>query len=74
MPIVIGVLGIIYKELIKGPENLKRTNRDHPDYSIVKIRQNIERGPGDLKRLAVSQIPVRNHQLTLVWKLLEKVE
>ena len=41
---------------------------DHPNYSIIKIGQNTEESPGDLKRLAVTQTPVRNHQLTLVWK------
>ena len=41
---------------------------DHLDYNIVKIGQNTKKGPGDLRRLAVTQTPVRNHQLTLVWK------
>ena len=41
----------------------KKTSRDHPDYCIIKIGQT---SPGDLKRLAVTQTPVRNHQLTLV--------
>ena len=31
----------------------------------------ILRSPGDLKRL-VTQTPVRNHQLTLVWKTLKR--
>ena len=29
----------------------KKTNRDHPDYSIIKIGQNTEKSPGDLRRL-----------------------
>ena len=29
----------------------KRTSRDHPNYSIIKIGQNIEKSPGDLRRL-----------------------
>ena len=32
----------------------KRTRGDHPDYSIIKIGQNTEKSPGDLKRLAVT--------------------
>ena len=49
----------------------KRTSRDHSDYSITKICQNTEKSPGDLRRLAVSQTPVRNHLLTLVRKTLK---
>ena len=51
----------------------KRTSQDHPNYSIVEISQNIEKNPGDLRRLAVTQTPVENHQLTLVWKTLKRV-
>ena len=53
-----------------GFEN-KRTSRDHPNNSIVKIGQNTEKSPGDLKRLVVTQTPVKNHQLTLVLKTLK---
>ena len=28
----------------------KRTNRDHPNYSIVKINQNPEKSPGDSEK------------------------
>ena len=45
-----------------------RTSGDHPNYSIIKIGQNTEKSPGDLKRLAITQTLLRNHQLTLVWK------
>ena len=44
----------------------KRTSGDHLNYSIIKIDQNTEKSPGDLRRLAVTQTPVENHQLTLV--------
>ena len=37
-----------------------------PNYSIIEIDQNTEKSPGDLRRLVVTQIPVGNHQLTLV--------
>ena len=70
VPIVIGALGTITKGLLKGLEDLKlEDGRDYPNDSISKNDQNPERSPGDLRRLAVSQTPVRNHQLTLMWKL-----
>ena len=45
-----------------------RMSRDRPNYSIVNTGQNIEESPGDLRRLAVAQSPVKDHQLTLGWK------
>ena len=52
----------------KGTRRLgnKRTSRDHPDYSIIKIGQNTEKSPGDSRRHRVIQTPVTNHQLTLL--------
>ena len=47
----------------------KRTGvfgNNHLNYSIVEIGQNTEKSPGGLKKLAVTQTPVRNLQLTLV--------
>ena len=44
----------------------KGTSGDHPNYSIIKIGQNTEKDPGNLRRLAVTQTPMKNHQLTLV--------
>ena len=49
---------------------IEQTSGDHPDYSIIKISQNTEKSPLDLKRLAVTQTPVKDHQLALVWKTL----
>ena len=37
----------------------------------MEISQNTEKSPGDLRRLVVTQTPVKNHQLTLVWKTLK---
>ena len=61
IPIVIGALGTITKGLIQGLENLEisRTNRDHPNYSIVEISQNTEKSPSDLRRLLVTQTPAK---------------
>ena len=49
-----------------------RTGRDYPNDSIAKNGQNPETSPGDLRRLAVIQTPVKNHQLTLMWKTLKE--
>ena len=46
----------------------KRTNEEDPDYSIIIIGQNTEKGLGDSGRLAITQTPVKNHQLTFVRK------
>ena len=47
----------------------KRTSGDYANYSIIKIGQNTEKCQRVLRRLAVTQTPVRNHWLTLVQKL-----
>ena len=49
-----------------------RTGRDYPNDSIAKNRQNPETSPGDLTRFAVTQTPVKNHQLTLMGKTLQE--
>ena len=56
------------QRISKGTGGLgnKRTSGDNPNYSIIKIGQNTKKGPGDLRRLAVPQPPVGNHQLRLV--------
>ena len=35
----------------------KRTSKNRPNYSIIKIGQNTEEIPGDLRRLVVTQNP-----------------
>ena len=35
------------------------------EYLIIKLSQNIEKSRRDLRRLAVTQTPVRNYRLTL---------
>ena len=42
------------------------TGRDYSNDSIAENSQNPETSPGDLSRLAVTQTPVENHQLTLM--------
>ena len=43
-----------------------RTSGDHPNYYIIKNGQNTEKNHGDLGRHAVTQTPVKDHQLTLM--------
>ena len=50
---------------IRGLGN-KKTSGNHPNNSIVNIGQNTEKSPEDLRKLAVTQTLVENHQLTLV--------
>ena len=66
--IVIGALVTVTKRIDKGTRGLgnKRTSGDHPNDSIIKIGQNAEKSPGDLRRLAVTQTPVRILLLILV--------
>ena len=72
IPIVIGAFGTVTKRITKGTGGLGnwRTSGDHPNYYIVENAQNNEKCPADLRRLAVTQTPVKNHQLTLMWKTL----
>ena len=53
-----------------GTEGLgdKRTIGDHPNYRFGEISQNTEKSPGNLRRFAVTQTPVENHRLMLMWK------
>ena len=54
--------------IINGPGGLGRwwTSGDHPNDSIIENGKNNEKSPGDLRRLAVTQTPAKNHQLTLM--------
>ena len=68
IPIVIGALGTILKDLVRrtGKFRNKRTNGDYPDYGIIKMSWNTKKTPEDLRRLGVPQTPVKDHQLMLV--------
>ena len=68
VPIVSGAFCTITKRIIKRPGRFGswRTVRDYPNDSIAENGQNPETSPGDLRRLAVTQSPVKNHQLTLM--------
>ena len=70
------VLPIVTKALGTGTGSLgnKKTSGEHPNDSFVEIGQNTEKSPGDLRRFAVTQTPVENHQLILVQKTLKRVK
>ena len=70
IPIIIGALNTITNGLAKGLVDLEigASSGDHPNYSIIKVCENTAKGPGDLRRLAVTQIPVEDNQLKLAWK------
>ena len=74
IPIVTGALGTITRRLVQETGGLrnKRTCGDHLNYCIIKIGQNTEKCPGDLRRIAVTQTPVKNYWPTLVGKLEKK--
>ena len=57
-----------HRRIIKGSRRLgkKRTRGDHPNYYIIVIGQNTEKSPEDLRRLAVTQTSLKDHQLTLM--------
>ena len=63
VPIVIGTLGTITKRIIKRPGGLESwwTGRGYPNDSIAEDGQNTETSPGVLRRLAVTQTPVKSH-------------
>ena len=62
--IVIGSFGTVTKGLLKGLERLGswRASGDHTNYYIIENGQNTEKSPGGLRRLAVTQTPVKDHQ------------
>ena len=59
--IVIGALGMDL-----GRVGNEWMNQVHSDYNIVEVSYNTEKSPGELRRLAVTQSPVKDYQL--VWK------
>ena len=68
VPIVIGALGTISKGLLKGLEDLEVGEWVETIQTTALLRtawilrRVLETSPGDLRRLAVTQTPVKNHQ------------
>ena len=44
----------------------KSTSEDHPNYSIIDIGLNTEKSSGDLRKIAVTQTQMKDHQLTQI--------
>ena len=68
IPIVVGAQVTVTKGLWKGPDDLEvgRSSGDHSNDSIIENSQNTEKSSEDLRRLAVTQTLVKDHQLTLM--------
>ena len=56
------------KRIIKETGGLGswRPSGDHPNNNIIEDGQNTEKSPGDLRTLAVTRAPVKDHQLKLM--------
>ena len=74
VPIVIGVFWHSDWMIIRwlGGFGIWRMCGDYPDDSIIEDDQHTEKSLGDLRRLDVTQTPVKHHQLTLTWKTLKE--
>ena len=73
IPIVFGAFGTLTKGLFKGLEVLEVGRREEAIQITALLNgQNTEKSPGDLRWLAVTQTPLKDHQLTLMWKTLKE--
>ena len=68
IPIVTGALGTVTKGLVQELGDSEIRGRVETIQAMALLRS--ARSPGDLRRLAVSQTSVKDHQLTLLWKTL----
>ena len=59
-----------HQRIIKGIGG-RRTSGNHPNYNIIENGQKTEKSPGDLRKLVVTQTPVKDHQLKLMGKTLK---
>ena len=69
IPIVIGAFGTVTKGLLKGLEDLEVGGRVETIQTTTLLRtaKILKRvRPGELRRLAVTQTPAKDHQLTLI--------
>ena len=74
IPIVIGALGTVAKRLSKGLVDLEVGGRVESiqNDSIIENGKGTEKSLGDLRRLAVTQTPLKDYQPTLMWKTLKE--
>ena len=73
IPIVIGAFGTVTKGLLKRLEDLGvcgRVETIQTTALFIENGKNTEKSPGDLSWFAVTQTPVKDHQLMLVGKTL----
>ena len=64
IPVAVGALGTVLNGLEKtGGIGSNKKTQNYSDHSIVEISLNTEKSPGDLRRLAITQTPVKDHQL-----------
>ena len=70
-PFVIGAFGTVTKGLLKGQEDMKFGGPVETMQTTASLKTDtiLRR---DLKRLAVSQTPRKNHQRQLMWKTLRE--
>ena len=64
VPIAIGSFGTVTKGLLKGLEDLEVGGRMETIQTTVLLKT-AKKSPGDLRRVTVTQTPMKNHQLTL---------
>ena len=55
IPVIVVTLG-----MGTGRVGNQRISEDNPDNSIFEIGQNTEKSPGELRRLAITQTPVKD--------------
>ena len=75
IPIGIWCFWYSHQRIIKGSRGLGgwKTKGDHPNYYITENGHNTEKSHGDLRRLAVTQTPVKNRLLKLNGKISQGV-
>ena len=68
IPLVIGAFGTVTKGLLKGPDYLEVGGRVETIQTTTFFENgpNTGKSPGDLRRLAVTQTSVKDHQLKLM--------
>ena len=68
IPIVIGAFGTVIRGLLKGLEDMEIRGRVETiqTTTLLKMVRILRKSPGDLRRLAVTQTPVKDHQVTLM--------
>ena len=67
IPTMVGAFGS-HQRVIKGTGGIGGWWRigDHTNYYVIENGQNSEKSPANLRKLAVIQTPVKDHQLTLM--------